>query len=149
MSLFFILPILEGRNPSKKVHFLGDLKTPKFLSEINWPLLLLINYLYQDKGPFKYYFIMFLTFLGPPTLSRPNFSGNSIFFSRLFLKILVLIKLISQKLVKKLGSLGIFTKNWRWMLLLVAGEELAEKLLLRASSKLCKVEKERPHRFCK
>ena len=33
------------------------------------------------------------------------------------------------------------------MLLLVAGEELAEKLLLRASSKLCKVEKERPIGF--
>ena len=35
-----IWPILEGRAEirQKKVHFLEDLKTPKFHSEINWPL---------------------------------------------------------------------------------------------------------------
>ena len=40
MCLFFIWSILEARAEilTKKVHFWGDLKTPKFPSEINWPL---------------------------------------------------------------------------------------------------------------
>ena len=40
-----IWPILEARAEicQKKVHFLEDLKTPKFNSEINWPLKVIIG----------------------------------------------------------------------------------------------------------